>query len=284
MQAPQETDSRAYWRESWSSVGDEEPRDVWYAVDQVKFRYLQRYLPPNGRSLEVGCGSARVSRFLAALGFEVVGLDYEAGAIQLAGRRFRDSRVKGELLLGDAFALPFADQTFDVVLSTGLLEHFADPSPIVAEMARVLRCGGLFYSDIVPRKFSLLRALDFLRIHRADLFERSFTKEEIAVLLRNAGLSPITVFPAGIFPPFLPLLQRCRTVDHLHRKLAGLFQNMSPRFDGTKAAGLLGLYYFACAQKPQPLRGSPAEKNYAGAGYEAQRGGRKGQYAGSTRR
>ena len=40
-------------------------------------------------------------------------------------------------------------------------------------------------------------------------------------------------------------------------KAAALFQKMAPRLDGTKVAELLGLYYFACAQRPQPIRESP---------------------------
>ena len=48
--------------------------------------------------------------------------------------------------MGEAVRLPFPDATFDVVLSTGLLEHFQDPSPIVREMARVLRPGGALVS------------------------------------------------------------------------------------------------------------------------------------------
>ncbi len=258
MKVTQETDSREYWQQLWSSAGGVERRDVWYTLDEVKFQYLQQYLPKGGRALEVGCGSARVSRFLAAAGFEVVGVDCEVAAIELAGRRLQASGVNGDLLLGDAFGLPFSDQTFDVVLSTGLLEHFPDPSLIVSEMARVLRRGGLFYSDIVPKKFSLLRALDFLRIHRAGPYERPFSKEEIAVLLQNAGLSDITVFPAGVFPPFLPLLQRWHHIDRLHGRVAALFQKMARWLDDTSVAELLGLYYFATARRPtlpsEPLK------------------------------
>ena len=278
MKVPQEMDSQAYWRQLWSSAGGAERRDVWYSLDEVKFRYLQQYLPQSGRALEVGCGSARVSRFLAGAGFEVVGVDCEPPAIHLAGQRLRASGVKADLLLGDAFGLPFSDQTFDVVLSTGLLEHFPDPSPIVAEMARVLRRGGLFYSDIVPKKFSLLRALDFLRIHRAGPYERPFTKGEIAVLLQNAGLSDITVFPAGVFPPFLPLLQRWRHIDRLHGRVAALFQKMAPCLDGTRVAELLGLYYFACARRPTLSSEPSSRERYAEAGHKARTGGERGRH------
>jgi ubiquinone/menaquinone biosynthesis C-methylase UbiE len=54
--------------------------------------------------------------------------------------------VSGEFVFANAFHLPFPDQAFDVVISTGLLEHFLDLVPIVEEMSRVLRhYGGVFF-------------------------------------------------------------------------------------------------------------------------------------------
>ena len=222
MPAPQEAELQAYWQQLWTSAEDADSQDVWCAIDEVKFSYLRRFLPPAGRSLEVGCGSARVSRFLAALGFDAVGLDCEAAAVQLAKRRFRGSGAKGDLLLGDGFALPFADESFDVVLSTGLLEHFPDPSPIVGEMTRVLRCGGLFYSDIVPKKFSLLRAFNRLPSRRRRPWERPFSKGEIEALLSDAGLRRPIVFAAGILLPLLPFVTRWRPVARLQDRCAFL--------------------------------------------------------------
>lgn len=66
-----------------------------------------------------------------------------------------------------------------------------NPSPVVREMMRVLRVGGVFYSDIVPRKFSLFRSLDWVRqlkrmlMARMELhdafYERSFTRQETLI-------------------------------------------------------------------------------------------------------
>jgi len=64
MPAPQEAELQAYWQQLWTSVEDADSQDVWYAIDETKFGYLRRFLPSGGRSLEVGCASARLSRFL----------------------------------------------------------------------------------------------------------------------------------------------------------------------------------------------------------------------------
>jgi ubiquinone/menaquinone biosynthesis C-methylase UbiE len=246
-------DLTAYWRNLWCAAGEQESKDIWYAIDQVKFDYLRSYLPAGGRSLEVGCGSARLSRFLARLGFEAWGLDCEPEALRLAGERFSGNAGNAGLVSGDALALPFAHQTFDVVLSTGLLEHFPHPSPIIREMTRVLRPGGLFYSDIVPKKFSLMRARNSLPLPRHDAWERPFRKGEIVTLLAEAGLSRIVVFAAGVFPPLLPLVGRWHSTAHVQDSVLRLVGKMTRPLDGTKAADLLGLYYFACAMKPRPI-------------------------------
>jgi SAM-dependent methyltransferase len=143
---------------------------------------------------------------------------------------------------------------FDVVFSTGLLEHFEDPSPIVLEMARVLKPGGLFWSDIVPAKFSLLRALDGLRFEafrgKSTVFERSFTKGEIARLLQFAGIQNPTVFSAGVFPPlWLPGLGKLRAYRRLHANVAIAFKTAWSRLDGTAIADLLGFYYLCYGTK-----------------------------------
>ncbi|MGE0336902.1 MAG: methyltransferase domain-containing protein [Gammaproteobacteria bacterium] len=51
-------------------------------------------------------------------------------------------------LVGDAAAIPFADDTFDAVYSLAVLEHVSDPVRVVSEMRRVLKPGGWLYSEV----------------------------------------------------------------------------------------------------------------------------------------
>jgi SAM-dependent methyltransferase len=162
--------------------------------------------------------------------------------------------ANGTLLLGDAEDLPFEGGVFDVVFSTGLLEHFEDPSNIVQEMVRVLKSQGLFWSDIVPSKFSLLRAFDGLRFRpirgKNSIFERSFTKAEIVSLLRSAGILHPTVSSGSVFPPlWFPGLSRLRLYRRLHAIIATRLRPMWSRFEGTRAADLLGFYYLCYGNK-----------------------------------
>jgi len=114
------------WGRVWGSgAGDLWNKDIWRIIDQCKLDYLRPLLPRGGRSLEVGCGSARMSAMLAAQGYDTVCLDFSGTALTSARRNYDTVGAAGVLTQGDAYHLPFRDGSFDVVLSAGLLEHFA---------------------------------------------------------------------------------------------------------------------------------------------------------------
>jgi ubiquinone/menaquinone biosynthesis C-methylase UbiE len=58
--------------------------------------------------------------------------------------------------LADVHQIPFDDDLFDIVISTGLLEHFEDQLLVVKEMVRIIKQRGLYYSDIVPLDFAMI--------------------------------------------------------------------------------------------------------------------------------
>jgi SAM-dependent methyltransferase len=91
----------------------------------------------SARVLDVGCGTGPFSLAAQQRGASVTSVDI---GIEL----LRRARSKGaaRVLAGDATALPFANQTFDVVISSECLEHTHDPERSVGEMLRVLRSSG----------------------------------------------------------------------------------------------------------------------------------------------
>ncbi len=191
------------WNKSWENeLVHEGGPDGWQLIDRIKMERLVKLVPPRGRVLEIGCGSARLSSYFAGRGYEVVGLDYAWNALLLARRKAEPMAF----VQGDAFRLPFADGTFDVVLSTGLLEHFEDPAPIVGEMARVLKPGGCFYSDVVPHKFSIFRLTSYrkpLEIGGEHVFEGAYGPSDIRQWLGASGrLEDVRLLGAGVLPPY----------------------------------------------------------------------------------
>lgn len=96
-------------------------------------------LPRDARILEAGCGSGRLLRTLASLGFEhLVGLE-------ISPQRLAHVRQRGphsaELVCSEQ--IPFAPDSFDAVVSAGVIEHVADPRDWLAQLACVVRPGGM---------------------------------------------------------------------------------------------------------------------------------------------
>ena len=106
--------------------------------------------------LDVGCRDGALTRAYASEN-EIVGMDVD----RLALRRARE-KLGIETVWHDADEpLPFANQSFDVVVVGELLEHLVDPTGFVEEAWRVLRPGGILLGSI-PNAFRLKNRLRFL--------------------------------------------------------------------------------------------------------------------------
>src|SRR5581483_1420636 len=92
--------------------------------------------------LEIGGGIGTDLAQFAAHGARVTDLDLAAGHLQLAEENFRLRGLAGRFIHHDAESLPFADASFDLVYSNGVLHHTPNTSAVVREIFRVLRPGG----------------------------------------------------------------------------------------------------------------------------------------------
>ena len=96
-----------------------------------------------GDVLELGCGGAQWSIYLARRGASVVALDNSARQLAHARRLTAHAGVRFPLVQGCAERLPFVAERFDIVFSDHGGMSFADPRRSVPEVARLLRPGGL---------------------------------------------------------------------------------------------------------------------------------------------
>jgi SAM-dependent methyltransferase len=100
--------------------------------------------PADAQVLEVGCGPGHLSIRLARHHrLEVTGLDLDPAMIARANthRPETGDQRRPEFLVGDVAALAFPDRSFDLVVSTLSMHHWADPAAALAEIGRVLRPG-----------------------------------------------------------------------------------------------------------------------------------------------
>ncbi|MGC8634186.1 MAG: class I SAM-dependent methyltransferase [Candidatus Limnocylindrales bacterium] len=176
-------------------------RDVFWAAREYEDRCdriaIRALLPPRGRALlEVGAGYGRLADEYDGYR-EVVLLDASEAHVAAARDEFRGHpRIRVEQ--GDAYALPFTDGSFDVVVCVRVVHHLEHPGAVFAEFARVLRPGGVLVLEFANKrnlKAILTHALgrqdwspfttdphEYLPLH----FDRH--PLEVRRLLRKAGL------------------------------------------------------------------------------------------------
>jgi len=106
-----------------------------------------------GPLLEVGCGTGG---FLVSLpiGMAAAGVDVSMAWLVTAKKRLEESGRNAILICACAEKLPFADGAFDAVAAFDVLEHVDGVAPVVEEIARTTRTGGLFIGT-TPNRYSL---------------------------------------------------------------------------------------------------------------------------------
>lgn len=145
------------------------PGDIWWDEDEPlsmlrtmlnpgRFGYFRRALTerlgldPRGKAtLDLGCGGGLLAEEFARLGCAVTGVDPSAPSLAIARAHAAASGLAIDYREGSGEALPFADAAFDIVYCCDVLEHVADPDRVVAEIARVLKPGGVFLYDTINR-------------------------------------------------------------------------------------------------------------------------------------
>ena len=128
--------SRVYMDLFWGGVDDNEIA-----------RKVLSYIPDNfaGKLLDVpvGTGVFTAAKYARMLRADIIGLDYSQDMLKQARVRFREERIGNcRLIQGDVGALPFADSTFDIVLSMNGFHAFPDKEKAYSEVNRVLKPGG----------------------------------------------------------------------------------------------------------------------------------------------
>ena len=146
-------DVRRYWNEYVNdvevtdlAVGSPEFFDALEKYRYEKIDYLLDYVDfPRYRGkkvLEIGCGAGIDLIQFARAGADVSARDLTENAVELARKNLAREGYSGDIEQGNAEALDFPDDTFDVVYSHGVLHHTVDTVKAISEVHRVLKSGG----------------------------------------------------------------------------------------------------------------------------------------------
>jgi SAM-dependent methyltransferase len=97
----------------------------------------------SAKLLEIGCGMGTDLLQFARGGAQCTGIDITPRSVEITRHRFRLYGQTGNFMLSDGEHLPFANESFDVVYSNGVLHHTPDTAGAIREVHRVLRPGGI---------------------------------------------------------------------------------------------------------------------------------------------
>jgi malonyl-CoA O-methyltransferase len=140
------------WAETYD---DREGNALLYAEHRAVYPMLEEAHLPGKRILDAGCGTGRYLELLREFKPRaMVGIDFSPSMLEQAKAKFRNSDVA--LLAAGIDALPFADDSFDFVLSTLAIDHLPNLREGVQELSRVLSAPGsmiisLFHPDGLKR-------------------------------------------------------------------------------------------------------------------------------------
>lgn len=195
-----------------------EPQMLMY---QALARDLARRRP--GRLLDWGCGFGQVSALLRAEGVDVVAFDVRPGLVAPTRERLERFPEIEAHVTSDPVALPFETDSFDTVLSCGVLEHVEDPDGSLDELRRVLKPGGIFHVVNLPNRFSYTERIARLlgRYYHGQLpDDRVYTKRRARELFERHGFELREFRRAHMLPltlggPARPIWAASRALEHV---------------------------------------------------------------------
>ena len=145
-----------------------------------------------GCVLDVACGPGILSAAIAKVACEVVAFDLTPEMLKKAARRCSDAGVHNvSFREGNAAELPFANASFDAVVTRLSVHHFEQPGRVMSEISRALRPGGRFViADVItseqPAEAELQNAIEILR---DPSHVRMLPGAELTALVTGAGFA-----------------------------------------------------------------------------------------------
>ena len=226
------TGTNEEWNQNWQSR-----KEAYYThwtkdepVNQIQLAFRNHWLLFNTfmdtplfnggkRVLEVGAGRGSLSSYFSEAGYESTLLDLSPDVIDIAKEIFKKNKLDAKFMIGDAYDMDLQDNSFDVVFSIGVFEHFEDIATPIKEQVRILDKGGLFIAYIVPEyKHNIQKDYGWINeilkgyVNTSKSIEQQTNKHEVyrsdrgsekyIPVLRDYGLSNVNA--SGVYP--LPMI------------------------------------------------------------------------------
>lgn len=193
-------------------------------ASHLVYRYLSEFvaevmlkqtdqLPKSIKILDWGGGKGYVTYFLYKAGFDAV--CYETDDF---GHRAIWEAFHLPTKTGKGISLPFKDETFDAVISFGVLEHVPYDYESLKEINRVLKPNGLFFCLNLPNKYGYMHQVAQRR--GLNYHDRLYSWREARYLLKRAGMNPVgRPWRRQLFPKNAITYKHPRQLESLDLKL-----------------------------------------------------------------
>ncbi len=221
-----------------------------------------------GSVLDVACGPGTLSAAIAKTAREAVAFDLTPQMLKKAAQRCAEAGLDNvRFHEGNATELPFADATFDAVVTRLSVHHFDRPSRVMSEIFRVLRPGGTFVvADVIasemPAEAELQNAIEILR---DSSHVRMLPGSELKAVVSGAGFaieSQTTWDNPREFDEWMGIVNDASRVPPLRAVVralasAGVSAGMGLAIDGEKVS-FFHRWNLIAARKPAVATASPA--------------------------
>ena len=165
----------------------------------LTLRFSDLGLRPGDLFLDAGAGFGRHAFEAARLGAQVVALDYASDEVVATRNTFAAMAEAGEIaaeqfvacLRGDATKLPFADNSFDCIVTSEVLEHIHSDVAAIGELTRILKPGGTLGVTVPswwPEKINWMLSDEYYAPKSVGGHVRIYSATELKAKLRTAGL------------------------------------------------------------------------------------------------
>lgn len=149
--------------------------------------------------LDIACGPGIVSCEFAKIAKEVIGIDITPAMIEEAKRRQNTNNINNiSWEIGSAYNLPFADNSFSLVITRYSFHHFEKPDLVLNEMVRVCKSGGKILVADVEINENNSKLYDYMEKLRDPSHTKALTKGQFQKLFETPQLKNIKITNYGV--------------------------------------------------------------------------------------
>ncbi len=165
--------------------------------------FIERYIKKDDKILESGCGLARWVKKLENMGYHCIGIEYSETTV----KNVKNVWPELDIFVGNILYHPFKDDTFNAVISLGVVEHFEEgPAQALSDIFRILKPRGV--GIITVPCFNRIRKMKHpfttnkLKIGGNRFFEYQFSPEYFSSIVKFCGFEIIEQKPFAIIDGF----------------------------------------------------------------------------------